>query len=27
MDVTTEFIAYLNQNQKEIEADMGKIKK
>jgi hypothetical protein len=27
MDVTNEFIAYLNQNQKEIESDMGKTKK
>jgi Skp family chaperone for outer membrane proteins len=27
MDVTKEFIAYLNQNQAEIEADMGKTKK
>lgn len=27
MDVTTEFIAYLNQHQSEIEADMGKVKK
>lgn len=27
MDVTKEFIAYLNQHQAEIEADMGKTKK
>lgn len=27
MDVTTEFIEYLNQHQSEIEADMGKKKK
>ena len=27
MDVTTEFVAYLNQNQMEVEADMGKTKK
>ncbi|TXI84287.1 MAG: OmpH family outer membrane protein [Crocinitomicaceae bacterium] len=27
MDVTKEFIAYLNQHQSEIEADMGKTKK
>jgi Skp family chaperone for outer membrane proteins len=27
MDVTNEFIAYLNQNQQEIESDMGKTKK
>ena len=27
MDVTSEFIEYLNQHQDEIEADMGKKKK